>query len=296
MRELVITMTCTLLLALSMAGQPGPALEFPPLKPYQHTCPIGTSYDRFTDESVSYVNLGRLAQRDTLGLVLIVKQEFKGKERKAAMPSTMITFFFRASPRREPTTLDGRSLLQDWSVFFVFEKGRIERPQAKSSFLSYYDNRIPLVFSETIAVSVNLQEFLDLVNSDWVDCRVGGREFRLTDQQRAGLRDFAARMAFDDAVVRAKLGLLGDDVGNGMPPTPKNAARAVAPPAERPETKKDAAQAETKLRMAGEMERRQNVTAAIGYYREILKKFPQSAQAKVARLRLKALDPPGKKS
>ncbi len=98
-------------------------------------------------------------------------------------------------------------------------------------------------------------------------------------------------MAFDEADVRAKLGLPRDGVGTGRAPMPRNGGRASALATEKP-AKKDTAQAETKLRMAGEMEKRQNAAAAVGYYKEIVTRFPDSPQAKIARGRLKVLQVP----
>jgi hypothetical protein len=276
-------MTCILFLAISGVGQVGQVLEFPPLQAYRHTCPISTRYDRFTDRSIYPVNLGRLMPRGRPDQYLLARQEFKGPQRRAADESLVISlvFFTPSFYFSSPSPL---SFLGNQEVFFVFEKGRIERrePQGQLGGIRRGGDQ-----SYTASVSLGLREFLDLVNSGWVECRYGEHEYRLSAEQMAGLRDFAARMAFDDATVRAKLQALQVGPDAGRAPNPKNAARrrsVLAAP--------DGAHlAETRLRMALELEKHGNESAAIERYREVVEKYPGTPQAKAAQDRLKAIRP-----
>ncbi len=270
-----------LLLAGCLAGQADGPLDFPPIQPYRHSCPIATTYDRFTDISVCSVKLGRLVPKDAFGWSLVALNEFRGRDRKAADRSTEITLMFWTLP----TPATSSSLLVDNDVFLVYQKGRIQGPDHRSKFLAYNgDGPLPGSYW-SVSVSVKMSEFLDLANSDWSECRVGKREYRLTDQQCAGLRDFAARMAFDEATVNAKLGISPTRSAKDRPSDAKVKALA-APP-----SPNDAGpgQAATKLRMAQEMERRENTAAAIERYKEVAAKYPGTPQAKAAERRLKIL-------
>ncbi len=67
-------MSCAAMLVLSLVGQLGPPLEFPPLKPYKR--PIKTSYDRFADDSFYSVELGRMVPNEGAPLLVSAYEHF----------------------------------------------------------------------------------------------------------------------------------------------------------------------------------------------------------------------------
>jgi len=306
------------MLVLSLVGQLGPPLEFPPLKPYQHSCPIKTIYDRFAVESIYSVELGRLVPKKGPTLIFSAHQHFDGRERKATTSGTKVYLTLEWEARNRSEFASGLgSVVADtegfhWTpvaqkqesgdvceafapesyskpawksqaVFFAFEKGRIHDPPSILSEYSKGRVRFPTL---RVTVQVAIQEFLNLANSDWIDCRLGVLEFRLTDEQRAGLKDFAARMAFDEATVKMKLGQAQvDDEAK----RPKNNGRPVAPNPRKPDAKKRATEADSLLRIARELENIDNASIAMICYKEIVEKFADSPQAKTAKERLKVL-------
>jgi len=320
----VTTMSCAAMLVLSLVGQLGPPLEFPPLKPYRHSCPIRTSYDRFADESIYSVELGRLVPKEGPTLIFSAHQHFRGRDRKATTSGTKVYLkleYVRRTSREVSyerfvvASYEGGHWTPDaqkkesgdvceafapesyskpaWkshAVFFVFEKGRIEDPP---SVLSVDHKNRTLWLYYQVTVQTTIEEFLNLANSEWIDCRLGVLEFRLTAEQRTALRDFAARMAFDEATLKLNLGQVQID---NEAKRPKNNGRPVAPNPEKPDAKKRATEAESLLRVARELENSDNASGAIICYKEIVEKFADSPQARTARERLRVLQgPPGEK-
>ncbi len=300
-------MAYAVLLLMSLVVQPEPELEFPPLKAYGHSCPIKTSYDRFTDESVRTIELGRWVSTQGPSLILSVGEKFLGIDGKAATAKTKVHLIFAISkgfalPIRELTAEqhpDGIVLAVDrfvvhadvperkrQKVFLLFEKGRIKDPPSavSSEQAGYY-----AIYRVT--VELTMRQFLDLVNSEWIECRVGELDSRLTREQRAGLKDFAARMAFDEATLKIKLAQAGID---DAVKRPKQQGAPIAKNAKKPDAMKRAAQAESRLRIATELEKIDRAPDAIAFYTEIVEDFSDCPQANRARQRLKVLQAPKK--
>ena len=173
------------------------------------------------------------------------------------------------------------SAMKRQKVFFVLEKGRIKEPPSDVSIDESGD--IPVF---RVRVELTIQEFLDVVNSEWIECRVGELEFRLTPEQGTGLKDFAARLAFDEATVKLKLGQLRID---NEAKRSKSNGRPIALNPKKSDAKKRATHAESLLRIARELEKIDDAPRAIAFYKEIIERFADCLPAKTAKERLKVL-------
>jgi hypothetical protein len=280
-------MTYILFFAIGGIGQAAPGLDFPPLGLYKHACPIETKYDRFKDESVYNVNVGTVAAgRGRPAFTLWVQQRFRGSERKPVDAGTRVDIIVSAAwtTVREALAIASTLDIRDdrGSEFaFLFEKGRINPPPS------------PVVDEDRVysmTVSIPVQDFLRMASSDWIECRVGRAEYRLSTFQRDGLRDYASRMALDDRTVKAKLDALEEarKDGEGKPEPPRRGgedqpdARARPGQAARPRP----GPAATRLRRAQELE-----AAAITAYKEIVERNPGTPEADTAAERLQVLQP-----
>lgn len=313
-------MTGILLVAGCVVGQAGQALEFPALELYRHSCRIGTEHDRFSNGSVYYAELGRLTPRKGVNLFLVLRYELEGLPRKAADANSVVRLLFHHPSRAE--FFHEYSLLRDHDVFILFDGARIDGSRKRSRYALYADeatrrkgnrmreqlksnppapgldalavrieeNRaasdLQSASIETATVDVPIMDFLRFSKARSVECRVGPRVYRLTPEQCAGMRDFAARLAFDDGTVRAKLDALAAQSpadGDLKKRSALTADKAAQPPA--------LGQAETRMRMARQLERLGNTAGAVGFYQQVVDRFPGMPQAADAKERIKALAP-----
>jgi len=284
----VTMMASAVVVFLSLIVQPGPELEFPQLKAYDHSCRIETSYDRFADESIYSIEVGNMNPVNGPSLLMSAKERFRGADRKVATAATKIEVTFTTVSKNLGEAVRAEILFnKGYEVFFLFEGGRIKDLHAELTMTDqigsdYYKIR-------WITVSLPVREFLKLANSELVECRVGTREFRLTAQQRAGLKAFAARMAFDQSTLKKKLAEAG--IGDGAKRSKEKGA-SFAKSAQKPDARKRAAQAESRLRIAMELEKIDKATDAITFYNEIVEKYSDCPPAKTAKERLTALQAP----
>jgi hypothetical protein len=90
---------------------------------------------------------------------------------------------------------------------------------------------------------------------------------------------------------RAKQAGKAEDRAGAMPEVKNEQAKPAADPgAAAAATAKQAARAATLLRLGRNLEKSGKTTAALGYFRQIVKAFPNTPAAKTAALRIKALD------
>lgn len=265
-------MTYALVLLMAVMGQEKQALAYPPLKLYRHNCKIVDTYDEFTDKGFYSVELGRAVTAGRTEYTLQAKHDYFSKRlRPPDLAHVELVLTMLSDKQLSPFV--GDSLQgKDRGCQFLFEKGRIQTAYPRHSHLtirkSDYRKRDPGLYAHSYSVKASMREFLDIVNSQRVRGRIHGNEFTLTEEQQEGLRDYAARLAFDADVANAKLEQL----------------RAVEDPARRGRER----QAEAKLRRADDLLKAGKKAAANALYKDIIRSVPDSPQANTAADRLRS--------
>ncbi len=247
------------------------------------------------DKSAYTAEFGRVFGRSSL--TLSAYHLFDGSERKAAALKSKVYFEFKSTPMRDTKDAENYQGLFlkgctaeelrayeggdpiNFTVFFVTEKGRIKNP---TSFLQRMENAQGHEF-DRVTCEVAIQDFLILANSDQIDCRFGVFEFRLAPGQVEGLKDFASRLAFDEATLQTKLARTRAEAAANKR---KGNARPDAAKADR---KRRASQAESRLRIATEMENIEDIPGAITFYKSVVEMFSDFPQAKITKERLEVL-------
>lgn len=152
--------------------------SFPPLRGSQHDCKIEVRYDRIKGEATETVDLGKLAG----GLKLQIFNFYNGEKRPALTPADTVDLHFG---NRAETW----EFLKYRELTLLVEGKRFEYQEPK------HDGSVGRGYVlEHMWCEIKVSDLIRFANATTIEGKLGIREFRLTANQIAGLKDFTARL------------------------------------------------------------------------------------------------------
>ena len=240
---------------------------YPNPRSYNHPFKVTQSYDKFRDDTRLMLDLKTVFAEGKDKLSLQVIRHSPGEKRS---PGSLSFYFCNEGE-------DGWRYLKYRSVVFLVDGERwVFEPEHDGDVKSGY-------VLEHLFVTISEDRLLKLANAKVAEIKVGADDFSLAADALVAIEDFASLIKHHDAPLPA-----ARREADGAAEA-ERLSRAIDERLRKKAAKQASIPAQARINSAKAFEKDGKATLAIKYYREVVKEFPGTPQAKEAESRLKVL-------